>query len=98
MVRHSEEMSSDADKSQLKGASLTFMGANSMPKVREPVSLSHESSANNCHFDSNWNFALSFITRLPQYLDGEDSDIFILSGSDDLAPELHEVLIHGEQE
>jgi len=102
MVGHSEEMSSDADKSQPKGTSppsiLTISLPNVVGSVLVPFSIFYDSGANNGRFDSSWNFTLPFIACLPQYFNGKNSDILILSGADGLAPELHEVLTDGEQE
>lgn len=56
------------------------------------LSLSYDSSAGNGPFGLGWNLSLPSITRktdkgLPLYLDAEDSDVFILSGAEDLVPE-----------
>lgn len=59
------------------------------------LSLSYDSGAGNGPFGFGWNLSLPSITRktdkgLPQYFDGldqvPDSDVFILSGSEDLVP------------
>jgi RHS repeat-associated protein len=55
------------------------------------LSLSYDSGAGNGPFGFGWNLSLPSITRktdkgLPQYLDGEKSDVFILSGAEDLVP------------
>lgn len=59
------------------------------------LSLSYDSGSGNGPFGFGWNLSLPSITRktdkgLPQYLDGQfnnqDSDIFILSGVEDLVP------------
>lgn len=59
------------------------------------LSLAYDSGAGNGPFGFGWNLSLPSITRktdkgLPQYLDGnvnnQDSDIFILSGAEDLVP------------
>jgi RHS repeat-associated protein len=57
------------------------------------LSLSYDSGAGNGPFGFGWNLSLPSITRktdkgLPQYFDGEESDIFIISGAEDLVPEL----------
>ena len=57
------------------------------------LSLSYDSSASNGPFGYGWSFHLPSITRrtdkrLPRYADYEESDIFILSGSEDLVPVL----------
>ena len=55
------------------------------------LSLSYDSGAGNGPFGFGWNISLPSITRktdkgLPQYLDSEESDIFLLSGAEDLVP------------
>jgi RHS repeat-associated protein len=57
------------------------------------LNLSYDSSGSNGPFGFGWNFSLPSITRrtdkgLPRYADYEESDIFILSGSEDLVPVL----------
>lgn len=57
------------------------------------LSLSYDSGAGNGPFGLGWNLSLPAITRktdkgLPQYNDAEESDVFILSGAEDLVPEL----------
>jgi len=57
------------------------------------VSLSYDSGSGNGPFGFGWNLSLPAITRktdkgLPQYRDAEDSDVFILSGTEDLVPVL----------
>lgn len=52
------------------------------------LSLSYDSGAGNGSFGLGWNLSLPAITRktdkgLPQYRDEEESDVFILSGSED---------------
>src|SRR5947209_10543666 len=59
------------------------------------LSLSYDSGAGNGPFGFGWSLALPSITRktdkgLPQYVDAEESDIFILSGAEDLVPLLVE--------
>jgi RHS repeat-associated protein len=59
------------------------------------LSLSYDSGAGNGPFGLGWNLSLPAITRktdkgLPRYWDGEESDVFILSGSEDLVPVLVE--------
>ena len=56
------------------------------------LSLSYDSGAGNGPFGFGWSLSLPTITRktdkgLPQYRDAEESDVFILSGSEDLVPE-----------
>lgn len=55
------------------------------------LSISYDSGAGNGIFGFGWNLSLPAITRktdkgLPRYLDAEESDTFILSGSEDLVP------------
>jgi len=60
------------------------------------LSLSYDSGGGNGPFGFGWSLALPAITRktdkgLPQYVDSQESDIFILSGAEDLMPALNEV-------
>jgi RHS repeat-associated protein len=53
--------------------------------------LSYDSSAGNGPFGLGWSLSLPSITRktdkgIPKYQDGEDPDVFILSGAEDLVP------------
>ena len=55
------------------------------------LSLSYDSGNGNGPFGFGWSLSLPSITRksdkgLPQYLDAEESDVFILSGVEDLVP------------
>src|SRR5439155_22155004 len=55
------------------------------------LSLSYDSGAGNGPFGFGWNLSLPSIMRktdkgLPQYHDGEESDVYILSGAEDLVP------------
>jgi hypothetical protein len=55
------------------------------------LSLSYDSGAANGAFGFGWSLSLPSITRktdkgLPQYYDAEESDVFILSGAEDLVP------------
>jgi hypothetical protein len=55
------------------------------------LSLSYDSGAGNGPFGFGWSLSLPAITRktdkgLPQYRDAEESDVFILSGAEDLVP------------
>ena len=52
-----------------------------------------DSGAGNAPFGFGWNLPLPSITRetdksLPQYLDADESEVFILSGAEDLVPAL----------
>jgi Salmonella virulence plasmid 65kDa B protein len=56
------------------------------------LSLSYDSGAGNRPFGFGWNLSLPSITRktdkgLPRYQDAEESDVFILSGAEDLVKE-----------
>src|SRR5258708_18252515 len=55
------------------------------------LSLSYDSGAGNGPFGLGWNLSLPSITRktdrgLPKYQDADESDVFILSGAEDLVP------------
>ena len=55
------------------------------------LSLTYDSGAGNGPFGFGWSLSLPSITRktdkgLPQYRDAEESDVFILSGAEDLVP------------
>jgi len=55
------------------------------------LSLSYDSGAGNGIFGLGWNLSLPSITRktdkgLPRYWDGSESDVFMLSGAEDLVP------------
>lgn len=55
------------------------------------LSISYDSGSGNSPFGFGWALSLPSITRqtdkrLPQYRDPEDSDVFILSGAEDLVP------------
>ncbi len=57
------------------------------------LSLSYDSGSGNGPFGFGWSLSLPAITRktdkgLPQYRDGDESDVYILSGAEDLAPVL----------
>lgn len=61
--------------------------------LRPQLSLTYDSGAGNGPFGFGWSLSLPSIKRktdkgLPQYLDAADSDIFILSGTEDLVPVL----------
>src|SRR5688572_25022675 len=80
---------------------VTGTGSLSVPLFTSPgragfgpqLALSYDSGAGNGPFGFGWNLALPSITRktdkgLPQYRDAEESDVFILSGAEDLVPVL----------
>src|SRR5688572_15339717 len=55
------------------------------------LSLSYDSGSGNGVFGYGWNLSLPRVTRktdkgLPQYRDAERSDVFVLSGAEDLVP------------
>src|SRR5205814_10457946 len=55
------------------------------------LSLSYDSGAGNGPFGFGWSLSLPSISRktdkgLPRYADAEESDVFILSGAEDLVP------------
>ncbi|MFH0343752.1 MAG: SpvB/TcaC N-terminal domain-containing protein [Chromatiales bacterium] len=57
------------------------------------LSLSYDSGAGNGPFGFGWSLSLPSITRktdkgLPKYQDTDESDVFILSGAEDLVPVL----------
>jgi RHS repeat-associated protein len=81
---------------------VTGTGSMSVPIATSPgrsgfnpqLSLSYDSGAGNGIFGLGWNLSLPSITRktdkgLPCYWDSEESDIFILSGAEDLVPLLN---------
>jgi RHS repeat-associated protein len=76
---------------------VTGTGSMSVPIATSPgrsgfgpqLSLSYDSGAGNGPFGFGWRLSLPSITRktdkgLPQYLDAIDSDVFVLSGAQDL--------------
>jgi hypothetical protein len=78
---------------------VTGTGAMTVPIATSPgrsgfgpqLSLSYDSGAGNGPFGIGWSLSLPAITRktdkgLPQYRDAEESDVFLLSGSEDLVP------------
>jgi RHS repeat-associated protein len=57
------------------------------------LSLSYDSGAGNGPFGFGWNLSVPSITRrtdrgLPKYCDSDETDVFILSGAEDLVPSL----------
>lgn len=81
---------------------VTGTGSMSIPIATSPgrsgfgpqLSLSYDSGAGNGIFGLGWNQSLPAITRktdkgLPRYWDAEESDVFILSGAEDLVPVLN---------
>ncbi len=61
--------------------------------ISPELSLSYDSGSGNGPFGLGWHMALPAITRktdkgLPRYIDSAESDIFLLSGAEDLVPQL----------
>jgi RHS repeat-associated protein len=57
------------------------------------LSLNYDSGSGNSVFGFGWHLSVPSITRktdkgLPRYFDAEESDVFILSGAEDLVPKL----------
>ena len=57
------------------------------------LALSYDSGAGNGPFGFGWNLAIPAVTRstdkaIPRYLDAAESDVYVLSGSEDLVPVL----------
>ena len=80
---------------------VTGTGSMSVPIATSPgragfgpqLSLTYDSGAGNGPFGFGWSLSLPSITRktdkgLPQYLDAQESDVFVLSGAEDLVPVL----------
>jgi RHS repeat-associated protein len=80
---------------------VTGTGAMSVPIATSPgrsgfgpqLSLSYDSGSGNGPFGFGWSLSLPAIARktdkgLPQYRDGEESDVYVLSGAEDLVPVL----------
>src|SRR5438093_10170755 len=78
---------------------VTGTGSMSVPIATSPgrsgfgpqLSLAYDSGAGNGMFGMGWSLSLPAITRktdkgLPRYWDGAESDVFILSGAEDLVP------------
>ncbi|NGZ10914.1 MAG: hypothetical protein CV088_16265 [Nitrospira sp. LK70] len=78
---------------------VTGTGSMTVPIVTSPgrsgfgpqLSLSYDSGSSNGPFGFGWSLSLPAITRktemgLPKYQDALDSDVFILSGAEDLVP------------
>lgn len=82
---------------------VTGTGSMTVPLASSPgrsgfgpqLSLSYDSGAGNGPFGFGWQLSLPSITRktdkgLPKYDDGAESDAFVLSGAEDLVPELEQ--------
>lgn len=81
---------------------VTGTGSMSVPIATSPgrsgfgpqLSLSYDSGAGNGPFGLGWSLSLPSITRktdkgLPKYQDTDESDVFLLSGAEDLVPVLN---------
>src|SRR5438477_12987161 len=79
--------------------SVTGTGSMTVPIATSPgrsgfgpqLALSYDSGSGNGPFGFGWSLSLPAITRktdkgLPQYLDVAESDVFLLSGAEDLVP------------
>jgi RHS repeat-associated protein len=90
---------------------VTGTGSMTVPVATSPgrsgfgpqLSLSYDSGAGNGPFGFGWSLSLPSITRktdkgLPKYQDAEESDVFILSGAEDLVPILVEENGHWARE
>ena len=88
---------------------VTGTGSMSIPIATSPgrsgfgpqLSLSYDSGAGNGPFGFGWNLSVPLITRktdkgLPRYHDADESDVFILSGAEDLVPAFKTDPINGE--
>src|SRR6187200_1513974 len=80
---------------------VTGTGSMSVPIATSPgrsgfgpqLSLSYDSGSGNGPFGFGWSLSIPTISRktdkgLPEYRDGEESDVYILSGAEDLVPVL----------
>ncbi len=78
---------------------VTGTGALTVPFASSPgrsgfgpqLSLSYDSGAGNGPFGFGWSLGIQSITRktdkgLPRYQDGDESDVFLISGAEDLVP------------
>src|SRR6476646_4877651 len=78
---------------------VTGTGSMSVPIATSPgrsgfgpqLSLSYDSGSGNGTFGFGWSLSLPSVTRktdkgMPQYRDAVDSDVFVLSGAEDLVP------------
>jgi hypothetical protein len=88
---------------KLSANPVTGTGSLSVPLATSPgragfgpqLSLSYDSGSGNGPFGFGWSLGLPSITRktdkgLPRYLDAKESDVFLLSGAEDLVPALEE--------
>jgi RHS repeat-associated protein len=73
------------------GFSIPLPGSPSRQNFAPQLVLSYDSGAGNSPFGLGWNVGVPAISRktekkLPEYRDEEESDVFILSGAEDLVP------------
>ena len=78
------------------GFSIPFLFSPSRNSFMPSMALSYNSGSGNGIFGLGWNAEPASITRkteskLPEYNDAEESDVFIFSGAEDLVPVLVEV-------
>jgi hypothetical protein len=74
-------------------ASIPIATSQARSSISPQLTLSYDSGAGNGNFGFGWQVQVPSITRrtdkgLPRYQDGDESDLFILSGSEDLLPVL----------
>ncbi|MCX4239612.1 SpvB/TcaC N-terminal domain-containing protein [Paraliomyxa miuraensis] len=88
---------------QFQMAAFTGTGSLSIPVVTSPgrggfgpgLSLGYDSGSGSGAFGLGWSLSPPSVSRktdrgLPQYLDAEESDVFVLSGAEDLVPAMVE--------
>ena len=85
----------DYPAGQLKRLSVPIATSPGRSGFGPQLSLSYDSGSGNSPFGLGWKLALPSITRrtdkgLPRYQDDNESDVFILSGAEDLVPVLVE--------
>jgi hypothetical protein len=71
--------------------SVPLVGTSGRTEFEPKLSLSYNSGSGNGVFGLGWGMSLPSVTRktdkgLPRYLDDEESDVFLLSGAEDLVP------------
>lgn len=90
------------EKFKVNGINGTFSTSIALPLspsrqgYKPPLGLNYNSGSGNSAFGLGWELTLPSISRrterkLPQYRDGEESDTFILAGTEDLVPLLVKV-------
>jgi hypothetical protein len=88
---------------------VTGTGSMSVPIATSPgrsgfgpqLSLSYDSGSGNGPFGWGWNLSIPSIARktdkgLPKYQDAGESDVFILSGAEDLVPVVHHACCYSD--